>query len=268
MIDGQSRMFMSSDIEFIDYSSVSKGKSGHTVSIPYLIFKVSEETMVLKGKRLIKKFFSQILDGFSELPDEMKNFMLAEHDVTYGIENAERLIDQIKPILSDSKPLKLTLVGDTTLLHPSGSKAFYEAFSAYATHATDPLHQPFNIDWLSDFMSIQFQYGLTEWRGKRGKRVIPVAVASITSAKQPAKIIVYDFGTSFGVVSRLDCGVRPHKIIEVKRGANEIVRLKSQIFHSISECSLISFNEYNPRFLDTSKLSSLEIDDLEFSLTQ
>jgi hypothetical protein len=270
MIDGQTLIFSSSDIIWEEYSSVSSSKKTKTNSVPILLISVKglEQKIVLRGKSLIKTLLSGIIDGWAELPCELQNHLMAEHEWLDG-EEVPRFIDEIASFNAPSRPVSVSVVGHTAMTLQPSIGVFGTAFLVEAVHTRSP-HQDFNITWLSDYIASPLEYGYTRWVGGKGKRTIPVAFADISvGCESPASLVVYDFGGSYGVVSRLNIGVRPHRLIEVKRGEGEIYRLKTAVIQSYAKCVEMSRKVKSKpisKSVDMVGLRSLEIDELEFSL--
>ena len=275
MIDGQTLIFSSADIIWEGYSTVSRSKSEKNYAVPILLISVKglEQKIILRGKNLIKTFLCSIIDGWAGLPCELQNHMMAEHEWLHG-EEVPRFIDEIASFNAPSRPVSVSVVGHTALSHQPSIGVFEMAFVGEAVHTRSP-HQSFNISWLADYIASPLEYGYTRWFGSRGKKTIPVAFADISTAcERPASLVVYDFGRSYGIVSRLNIGVRPHTLIEVKRGQGEINRLKSAVLHSLKKC--IELSRRMPEGesavqgglskISTFGLRSLEIDELEYHL--
>lgn len=270
MIDGQTLIFSSSDIVWESYSPASFCKRGKATHVPIILISIEnlDDKIILRGKNLIKKLLSGIIDGWAEIPCELQNHLMAEHEWLDG-EEAPRFIDEIASLNAPSRPVSVSVVGHTTLSRQPSIGVFCDAFTVEAVHTRSP-HQDFNITWLSEYLTTPLEYGHTRWVGGKGERVIPVAFADISPAcEMAASLVVYDFGNSYGVVSRLNIGVRPHRLIQVRRGAGEINRLYTAVIKSYAKCVELSRkckSKVISKGINPEGLRSLEIDELEFSL--
>lgn len=268
MIDGQTLIFSSDDICWEGYSSVSSTKKVKVQSVPILHIRVKEQDILFRGRRLINKLLGVVLDGWADLPNELKAHMMGEHEWLAGEPEAPRFVDEIASLKGSSLAVSVSVVGDTTPTNQAALGLLGTVFMVKAIHAR-PTEQRFNIAWLSDYIASPLEHGFTEWVGSKGKKVVPVAYADISiGCESPASLVVYDFGGSYGVVSRLNIGVRPHRLIEVKRGEGEIYRLKSAVIQSYAKCVELSrkvkYGE-SSKSIDMKGLRSLEIDELEHS---
>lgn len=269
MIDGQTLIFSSDDIVWESYSPVSY-KNNQLLNTPILLISIKslERKIILRGKNLIKTLLSGIIDGWAELPCELQNHLMAEHEWLEGQE-VPRFIAEIASFNAPSRTVSVSVVGHTALSHQPSIGVFETAFIGEAVHTRSP-HQDFNLSWLADYLAAPVQHGYTRWVGAKGKRVIPVAFTDISIACEiPASLVIYDFGGSYGVISRLNIGVRPHRLIEVKRGQGEILRLKQAVIQSYAKCVELSrkvIPEYVTKGSNSKGLRSLEVDELEYSL--
>lgn len=276
MIDGSTLIFSSDDICWEGYSSVSSTKKTKVQSVPILHIRVKEQDILFRGRRLINKFLGAVLDGWSDLPNELRAHMMGEHEWLAGEEDAPRFVDEIASLKGSSLAVSVSVVGDTTPTNQAALGLLGTVFMVKAIHAR-PTEQGFNIGWLSDYIASPLHHGFTEWVGSSGKKVVPVAYADISIAcGMPASLVIYDFGRSYGVTSRLNIGVRPHRLIEVRRGQGEIHHLKSATIHSYKKCVELSrkteksaqWKKSVGNHVDRTTLRSLEVDELEFSLSQ
>lgn len=265
-INAESILVNISDIELKEYCSSSRSPSGEVSSAPVLILFSEGQEILLRGKTIIKKFLRLYIPDYDEAPEGMWDFLMSEHEKIQGVE-APSFIDEINALKGDSKPSFMSVVGCMGGSNPFVSKRLYEGFTAIGLYAVDPNHS-FNIDFLADYILSDIQYGFSIWRSKREKSYINIGSAKVLTTKHPATLTVYDFGKAFGVSSRFECGLRPHKIYEVKRGVDEIQRLKDCVVKSLSELfKLDSDLKYGDLiYLNPTRyagLLSLEQDELE-----
>ena len=256
--------FHSDEITYVDYCSTSR-KNGHLSTAPFLLIQVNNENILIRGKRLIRKLLSIIVEDYEKLPQELWDFLMTEADC---LDNADvpRFIDEMLMIKGDSKPVFLSVVvlkgGD----NPMRSKGLFDGFSAISIQASSQERPDFNINWLADFMPVSFIYGNTLWKGGNGNRIIPVAESELPTVMS-GKISVYDFGKSYGVSSRFSNGLRPHLLIEVLKDGDCLTNLRKAVLHSLSESSkgeLYRWFKMSGPEIKHDKLLSLEVDKLEY----
>lgn len=264
MLDGTTRCFQSDEISFVEYLSVSRNKKNQLQSTPYLVISVRNEKILFRGKRLIEKFLGEILEGFAALPKKLKIHMMAEVEWLNG-EDVPRFIDEIASLNGDSSPVSVSVVGHTTPTNFMPYGTTEHTFQAHSVHARST-NQDFQIDYISDVLPLEFEYGYTSWKGGKGKKTVPIAHAEL-DFMIPASIVVYDFGRSFGIVSRLNIGVRPHRLIEVRRGEGEISRLKEQLREAVVLTNRMAHQHFSDiPFVDFTGMKSLEIDEIEYTM--
>ena len=264
MLDGTTRCFLSDEIEFVEYLSVSRNKKNQLQSVPSLLISVRNEKILFHGKRLIKKFLGEILEGFAALPDKLKNHLMAENEWMAG-EDVPRFIDEIASINTTSTPVMVSVVGHTTPTNFNAVGTVKDAFMVNAIHARNA-NQDFNINYVSDVLPLEFEYGYTTWKGAKKNKTVPIAHAEL-DFMIPASIVVYDFGRSFGIVSRLNIGVRPHRIMEIKRREGEVERLIHGMREAVVITNRMAHQKFsNIPFVDFTGMKSLEIDEMEYTM--
>lgn len=256
--------FYSDDISYVDYCSSSR-KNGVISTAPFLHIQVKNENILIRGKKLVKKLLSIIVEDYSKLPQELWDFLMSEYDCLDN-PDAPRFLDEMIAIKGDSKPCFLSVVvlkgGD----NPLRSRGLFDGFSAISIEASSQERPDFNINWLADFLPVDFLYGNTVWRGSNGNRVIPVAESKLPTVMS-GKISVYDFGKSYGVSSRFSNGLRPHLLIEVLKDGDCLTKLKEAVLQSITESSkgeLYRWFKIAGPEIKHDKLLSLEVDKLEY----
>lgn len=270
-VNAESILVNLSDIELKDYCSSSRDSNGDVSTAPVLFLICDGQEILLRGKTIIKKFLRLYISDYDEAPEGMWDFLMSEHEKIQGVE-APSFIDEINALKGISKPSFMSVVGYVGGSNPFDSKRLYDGFRAIGLYAADPNHS-FNIDFLSDYILSDIQYGFSVWRSSRKKSYINIGSAKVLTTNFPATLTVYDFGKAFGVSSRFECGLRPHLMYEVKRGIDEIQRLKDCVVKSLSELFKLDskiklknlHNILNPSRYNG--LLSLEQDELEASDT-
>ena len=281
MIEGtHSFNFNSDEITFVDYCSSSR-KNGTISTAPFLHIQVNNENILIRGKKHVKKLLSIIVEDYDKLPQELWDFLMSEYDCLDN-PDAPRFLDEMIAIKGDSKPCFLSVVVLKGGVNPLRSRGVWDGYSAISIQASSQESPDFNINWLADFMPVDFKYGNAVWRGSNGNRVIPVAESKLPTVIS-GLLSVYDFGKSYGVSSRFtDNNLRPHPIIEVLKDGDCLTNLKKAVLHSLSEASrgelykwfdsdFIQFHNTDKKrrllsgdYTDDAIMLSLEVDKIEY----
>ena len=261
-------IFSSDEIEFVDYEPVTKTKS-NIINTPQLLIKVRSYDIQVRGKLLIKKIVSLMVEDYSE-HEGIWDFIISERG-RIDDPSAPSFIDEIGQFQADSKPVFMSVVVSPTKEKRTPYTPVYGAYSTMFIEGSNPYHSPINTDWLSAFIpTLSFRYGRKLWRGSQGTRMIEAAESDLTT-ENPASLTLYDFGRSIGVSSRFDCGIRPHLIIEVKKEQeNWMSALKKAVIESVASAQRLDkkfwYGDFREAPKPNSNMSSLVIDEWEYSL--